>query len=418
MTSSTEKGDKLEREVFNLFQKILSDGSYYLNDKTSKVFYKKGYYSSKRNKNIIIDISIETYLENASDYSILTLIECKNINKSVSVDDVEEFSHKINQIGEHNTKGIIITRIGFQQSAHNIACSEKIGLARITSDEKLDWISYRNTGKTNNSLDESEVLVGKTTLHPFISLYNGNLFYNIIDFLLQLSIIDRFIDKEEFIFIPFVDEKRICHIVERLCKYEIFEGYVLNFDKLTNLLKAKYNVSFVYDTLEDPRYLGKIEFNPLTIKISNKDKVNSNRWRFTLAHEIGHLILHSKLLTNRIKEKTDSEETLSIKYFNSQKNVSRMEFQANLFASALLLPDQLLIPQVLYLFNKYNIRRGRLYLDYQPINQHEVYEILYKLSEIFQVSVETIKIRLIKLNLLIDDTDKRLGTLIRNHLNK
>ncbi|MEJ7684439.1 MAG: hypothetical protein WKG06_42655 [Segetibacter sp.] len=62
--------------------------------KTSKVFKKKAYYSSKREKDIIFDVTIETTLPNADKYSILTIIECKNLNKKVTVDDIEEFGSK------------------------------------------------------------------------------------------------------------------------------------------------------------------------------------------------------------------------------------------------------------------------------------------------------------------------------------
>ncbi len=52
--------------------------------------------------------------------------------------------------------------------------------------------------------------------------------------------------------------------------------------------------------------------------------VSSVRWRYSLAHEIGHLILHSEYFNKRI----------------SQSDHDRLEEEANSFASALLLPQQ------------------------------------------------------------------------------
>ena len=175
-------------------------------------------------------------------------------------------------------------------------------------------------------------------------------------------------------------------------------------------------MTFEYDLLEDENYLGKIEFNPLTIKISNKARVDRNRWRFTLAHEIGHLILHSSLLKERLVEKNDNENTLELKYSSSNKNSQRLEIQANLFASYLLLPENLLLKAVNTLFIEYRIHRKCLILDSQPVNKREVYEILLRLSVLFEASIESIKIRLMKLNLLEDKTDYKIGTLIRQYL--
>ncbi|WP_185211414.1 ImmA/IrrE family metallo-endopeptidase [Sphingobacterium mizutaii] len=410
--NTVSKGELLEVKVYELFKQILSDGSYYLNDKSSTVYSKKGYYSTKRQKDIIFDVSIETFIGNSPEYSLLTLIECKNLNKSVSVDDVEEFSKKISQVGEHNTKGIIITTIGFQEAALNVAKAEKIGMAKMPINDSLKWISFR---KSKNTKLSEKSLHSNSIEYPCALLNEGYITESIIEFLIQISVIDRPKNEHNDIFIPYVDDKKINYIIDKLLTYDIYKNQSLNFDKLTKLMNERYGVTFEYDVTDSIDYLGKIEFNPLVIKISKHARVDTNRWRFTLAHEIGHLILHSKILGNHINSIVDNEETLSIKYFNEKKNINRMELQANLFASTLLLPDKLLYEQVAILFIKYNISRGRMYLDNQPINQHEVYKILYRLSSIFEVSIESIKIRLIKLNLLIDVTDQRLSTLIRNY---
>lgn len=128
LESTTAKGTRLENQVFDLVSKLLKNDNFIVPKKTSKVFKKKGYFSSKREKDIIFDVTIETTLPNADKYSILTIIECKNLNKKVTVDDIEEFGSKINQVGEHNTKGIIISAHSFQQSALSIAKKEGIGL--------------------------------------------------------------------------------------------------------------------------------------------------------------------------------------------------------------------------------------------------------------------------------------------------
>jgi len=142
-------------------------------------------------------------------------------------------------------------------------------------------------------------------------------------------------------------------------------------------------------------------------------KVDRARWRFTLAHEIGHLILHSKLLKDRISEKSDTETSLSFKYFDSEIASKRLEFQANLFAENLLLPISTLNSIVTQYFREERILKGHLYWDNQPVNQQLVLGLLTKISTIYDVSLEVARIRLIALGLLIDDRWKSLRDILK-----
>lgn len=420
MESSTAKGTKLENQVYDLIKDLLNQDNFIVPNKHSEIFKKKGYYSLKRDKEIIFDVTVETKLPNADKYSMLVVFECKNLGSKVTVDDIEEFGSKLNQVGEHNTKGIIVTTNTFQKSAYTIAKKEGIGLIRLNSSKEIQWINYRKyssfQGKSSFEEEKIEFIDENHNIEPFVATYNGSRFTNFADLLIKLSVIDCFKDNEEFIELPYVSHERINHIVDKLYSYDLYNGYTLDFDKLTSFLEPKYDVKFELDTSDSDNYLGKIEFNPLCIKISNKARVDNNRWRFTLAHEIGHLILHSKLLKDRLNEKSDNEDTLSLKYSHSKKHTEKLEIQANLFASYLLLPEKLLINVVSSLFKEYRIHKNYLFLDNQRVNQIEVYEILRKISSMFHVSIESIKIRLIKLNLLVDKTDYRIGTLLRDYM--
>lgn len=103
INNTVSKGDKFESQVHDLLKKLLENEDFIVSGKKSRIFWKKGYYSQARKKDIVFDISIETYLENARDYSSLIIIECKDYEGTVPVNDVEEFGSKLNQVGEHNT---------------------------------------------------------------------------------------------------------------------------------------------------------------------------------------------------------------------------------------------------------------------------------------------------------------------------
>jgi Zn-dependent peptidase ImmA (M78 family) len=414
--TSIQKGDSLEKKCFELLSEMLSNDDFFVSGKKSKIFWKKAYYSEKRKGNIIFDVTIETYLSGASNYSLLTIFECKNLKKKVTVDDVEEFNSKISEVGEHNTKGVIVTTSHFQEGAYNYAVSQKLGLVRITSNDKFDWINYRKV-KTLLNISPAELFnqfVGETNdTEKFIATVNNKGVNNFADLLLEYGVIDFYVHKEKFINIPFVPDKRIDEIIDRLNKRDLHSGLSINFEKLCTFLQSVYPVSFDFETQLKDNILGKIEFDPVKISVSKSLKTDLNRWRFTLAHEIGHLILHSTIFKDKLSEKTDNEFSLSFRNFITEMTSRRIELQANIFASHLLLPYDRLSKVISRYFINENIHRGYLFLDNQPVNQRLVFTLLTKISSDFGVSIEVAKIRLIRLGLLHDDTDISLKTILK-----
>lgn len=392
--NTTLKGDIFEKRVFDLINDLLMNEEYFLSGKNSKIFTKKKYYSEQRKDYIICDISIESYLPNSTDYSFLNILECKHLNKNVGVDDIEEFDSKLTQIGKHNSKGIIVSSKGFAKNTVNIAKSMKIGLLKVKSDNQLDWINYRkeNINLVDFENDETE---------PFLALIDNKTHNNIADLILKLGIIDLYKHKEKYLKIPFVTEERIEEIIERMYVYDIHDNFTLNTEKLCEFIISKYDAIFDFSQSEN-KILGKIEFNPLKIYVNSE--LEENRFRFTLCHEIGHLILHSKLLKDRIEKKEDDDFTLSINYNVSEINNRRLEIQANIFASNLLIPTKPFMIEVSKFFINENIHKNYLYLDKQPVNQILVHSLLNELSLKFNASKEAIKMKLISKNLLKDTT--------------
>lgn len=416
--SSTSKGTQFEDEAFAIILKLVKAGRFIVPDKLSKAFQKKGYYSSQRDSNIIFDITIETYLPGATDYSLLTVFECKNLNASVSVDDVEEFSRKLSQIGEHNIKGIMITTNSFQRSTLKFAKSTGIALVRITNRKELNWILPRTDSK-NVSESNNEIEYKLTDLNynsePFIGISNGTKISNFADLLQMQGVFDWIVDVEEFIKIPFLKEEKLKKIIQHLENQGIYNDYKMDVAKLLEVMETAYKVKFYMDTEEDKPYLGKIIFNPLEIKISKSARIDSNRWRFTLAHEIAHLILHKKILESRVNEKIDNESNFEIHFSSTKTNKEILEIQANILAGYMLLPESKVRLVMHKLFSDYAIPKRKLFLDHQQVNRNQVYEILTKISNIFEVSIEAIKIRFKKLDLLEDKTQTNIGTLIRRN---
>ena len=65
-----------------------------------------------------------------------------------------------------------------------------------------------------------------------------------------------------------------------------------------------------------------------------------NRQRFTLAHEVGHLVLHRAEITKQIH--VDKGFQMLMRNAASAVGIDEMEIEANFFAAVLLMPEQFL----------------------------------------------------------------------------
>lgn len=134
-----------------------------------------------------------------------------------------------------------------------------------------------------------------------------------------------------------------------------------------------------------------------------------------MAHEIGHLCLHV-LLFQQLGTYVEGQATEYYHYL-SETMQKRIEYQANTFASFLLMPDKWFLPSVQSLFQERSITTGRLFLDNQSCNIYDVRYVTMELSKQFSVSVQAVKFRLMNASLLIEDKSYQPNR-IRNLLKK
>lgn len=182
--NTVEKGDALEDQAFDILQVELSKGRLGIDSASGRIFKKKGYYSRDREKDIIVDISIEVWPPGAQNYSLLWVCECKNYGHAVPVDDVEEFKAKLDQISGKNVKGVIASRNSFQSGAISFAKNQGIGLVRIMPHDQVTWMMHFMTSDTsgasrlnpqefNSALSiERHQAIGRS----FYSVYDGYIF--------------------------------------------------------------------------------------------------------------------------------------------------------------------------------------------------------------------------------------------------
>lgn len=115
-----------------------------------------------------------------------------------------------------------------------------------------------------------------------------------------------------------------------------------------------------------------------------------NRYRFSLAHELGHRVLHSQILKN-VEFDTIASWKLCVSTF-PDRQYGFLEYQANTFANALLVPQSELERRFAKCIGA--VRDANLSPEDYP-NECLDY-ISSALGKQFQVSAETMRIRLDK----------------------
>jgi hypothetical protein len=157
--STTAKGIAFEDRVHSALAKELKNERLCASPKHATLHRKKRYHSKDRGASIITDVSLEVFLPDRNKPTIVWIFECKDYAGSVPVDDVEEFHSKLQQIGEDNTKGTIVTNGALQKSALSYARSKHIGVIRLLPNDQINHIfEYMTTASMSRTakIDWSE----------------------------------------------------------------------------------------------------------------------------------------------------------------------------------------------------------------------------------------------------------------------
>ncbi len=432
--NTTKKGDKLEANIYNYLGGLISNDLFWLNKDFCKIYLKKGYHSKDRNGKIVFDVAIEVFLPKQITYSLLILIECKNYRTPVPVDDAEEFYAKIQQISGANIKGIIASTNSFQKGTINFAKSKGIGLLRYFNRSEAKWILTRSPSAiVSNNFAASEWMTAYQglTKEYFKSQYfdcycfSGDIYTNSLDSLfnnltnngtnatnkrLPSQIFQK--KKANHWVVEYKGKQEIEAIAQSILKDINYSGGKVSLESVCEVQHNKNNLKVKFasctNNLSDHAgLLGSINFNPPEIVLYPEPSHNKFRQRFTLSHELGHFLLkHNMYMSGEycLESDFDIDQPMSFSF----KDISRMEWQANYFASSLLLPKDKLIEDFYEIAQRMDLTNrgfGHLYLDSQPCNLRSFLRVTDILKEKYGVSRTVVKIRLKGLDILKEPED-------------
>lgn len=156
---------------------------------------------------------------------------------------------------------------------------------------------------------------------------------------------------------------------------------------------------------KEQKVLGKFISKPRAILI-DEEVTQTEKMPFTLAHEIGHLVLHRnlKIAKEDYSEISDTEYDLTTGKKKLTSNRDWIEWQANKFASAFLLPRATFHSALVKIQKSMGITKnlGVIYVENTAYSVSDYNKIKKRLAELYQASKTVVEYRLSNLNLLID----------------
>lgn len=388
--NNQHKGDYFENLVFKKLKELIKNQDIPGVSRYNEIFLHKQY-ASKTAPDVMLnpDITIEVYSNsNKETWSNLLVVECKNHGRKIDNSIYREFVGNLSDYPRSGVRGIMVSSAGFTQQVITLAQSDNIALVVLSEQSDWETIIWRKINSFEQHQFGHKVLTGEaSTSYPIV--YSGNSFATVSDLLQECGI-----PMSKALHIPFMEDNVICKKVEDILqntKYLIKENFI---DCCFSLIAPNYKFDFV-EMQED--CLGKCDFKEHVITINSS--LSKHRQNFTIAHELGHIALHSSIVENLFSiEDRESDKNTII----SKSIYGRMEYQANTFASYLLMPNIPFMAEVNKLFKENWITTGRLYHDYQPCNIRDCNVVVGALSSKFNVSQEAVIVRLKRANLYIE----------------
>ena len=410
--NTVKKGNQLENDFYRFLLSQKERGQLIYGafaPELCQIYQKKKYYCAVRENDIECDVVIEQHRDGAQEPIFRLVFECKNYGLNhIPESVVTDFSSKLERIGRHNTKGILVVSSRLQSGAQNMV--EKYGMGLIKYSKHGFETILERKGKliANPQFLEKQIFENNKEIKSkkFSAYYNKQYTGSINEF------ISSIINSNERN--PFSSNKKVKAGIKYLSNDEIeslasnllskakYQSGAVDLKQICSYLSIELN--FLNENLIDgdnKEILGTANFREKIINVFQHN--NQNRKRYTIAHEIGHFYLkHEEFLES---DTVIENDLIDNEAQNNEHGYDRLEFQANKFAAYLLLPLKSFLNKTEGLKNRIgmiNRGHGYIFVDDQPCNLSDYHRLLSELSLHFGASKQAIEIRLKELSLLND----------------
>lgn len=390
MTETTiQQGDKYEELVASYLKDLYSQRPGVF------IYCKKKYPQRIQGASPLeIDISIEEkiYAERPEPYDRLTIIECKNHKNPVKRDVIDHLIMRKEDVRANDA--ICFSTSGFQKGAIEKAKDAGVKLAILDAYSlSTKWLTRRNNNlNTSNSIGGLLKKLGliQSTYHSVFNreVYEGGEIIHLLDRLHPLF----------FSSVPYISQDKIEYLALKTLEMGGYNGCINPefFCTVINLLEYRIEIN---PSLIKCDILALCDFQNRVVRLSQISSLP--RLAFTLAHEIGHILLHQRLFyKNGFGGLEDTESNLRLTENNASFKSQHLEVQANNFAAYLLMPRLLLMNEWQEFKQEERIYKNTLYLDSQKVNREIYQDFVRKVNTVTTVSAEALRHRLKDLGIL------------------
>lgn len=177
-------------------------------------------------------------------------------------------------------------------------------------------------------------------------------------------------------------------------------------------LGLNFEIADLQSDLGHPDILGGIWFGARLIKVDQSlDPTNNprilGRYRFTLAHEVGHWRLHRKHLMDDPNAASLFEQNSDPAFVCRSSSKPPEEWQADRFAACVLMPRRLIFEA----WERWQGKPDEVSLDELGIDENDesaMDSFCRPFADLFEVSAQAMRYRLQGLDLLVKEKEPRL----------
>lgn len=369
---------------------------------------------------VVPAISIETYKsESLLKQHLPSHIEAFEF-VSEELDKTKFYEYAGKYYDKRNVKLFIVSTYGLRNDVKALASDKNIGYVRLNKDLnniQPTYILPRYIEDNTNKSHVIKVLCGEEQMTtPFLVWDGKTQTSSLADVLTEFGVV---VKEHRQLFVPYITEEYIeqqaqtmtCKIVDEKISYlrpsdfhnHKFNIHDIDFSIDPFALANEQGISYEEVDLRDDSQLGKLDVNKKQISLNISGSYDLNRYRFTMAHEIGHYSMHYPLF---VKHNIYSigENAVTLKIGNSE--TKRLEYQANKFASYLLMPEKTVKLLYMYYYKVYvqDVYGGDIHYLFYSDKQSETWRnynnVVGNMAMHLKVSMTALNIRLQSMGLL------------------
>jgi Zn-dependent peptidase ImmA (M78 family) len=305
------------------------------------------------------------------------------------------------------TKLVIVTTHGIDNATRLAASARKVSILRIDPRREIsanDFMLSHHVGDSERERHDREVMAGREPMTtPFVIMDEFGVTTSLPDFLNNQGVPVRpgCCLKAPHLNFDDIETRAKSLVQEKVDKFIQMMKITQNlqyFDADPFQLAAEFGYQVDRNWHEDSVERGHVNFKGHRIVLNFPPNSDEHRVRFTLAHELGHVILHSSL---NIDSFGDTEESISGDRIVLNEERKWLERQANHFASCLLMPREVITPLYCsYCEQRFGNSGFKLTINHYDHQKEKLFmSIAEPLSILMGVSMEAFGIRLEKLGL-------------------